>query len=74
MGLPLGAAVSQPAPLALGGPCRGRRLGSPRFSLFRSQQPSSQRTWQLKKSKEAHGKVAISWPEVEEVRAATELR
>lgn len=30
MGLPLGAAVFQPAPLALGGPCRGRRLGSPK--------------------------------------------
>lgn len=35
--------------------------------LFRSQQSSSQKTRQLKKSKEAHAKAAISWPEVEEV-------
>lgn len=37
--------------------------------LFRSHQPSSQKTWQLEKSKEAHARVAISWAEVEEVRA-----
>lgn len=30
MGLPLGAAVLQLAPLALGGPCKGKRLGSPK--------------------------------------------
>nr|XP_048292161.1 probable crossover junction endonuclease EME2 isoform X2 [Myodes glareolus] len=38
-----------------------------------SQQPSSQRTWQLKESKEAHGKVAISWPEVEEALVLLQL-
>ncbi|OBS76441.1 hypothetical protein A6R68_17101 [Neotoma lepida] len=38
-----------------------------------SHQPSSQKTWQLKKSKEAHPKVAISWPEVEEALVLLQL-
>ncbi|KAH0520796.1 putative crossover junction endonuclease EME2 [Microtus ochrogaster] len=48
-------------------------LEAQRFPLFRSQHPSSQRTWQLNKSKEAHGKMAISWPEVEEVLVLLQL-
>ncbi|XP_055460466.1 probable crossover junction endonuclease EME2 isoform X2 [Psammomys obesus] len=38
-----------------------------------SHQPSSQKTWQLKKSKEAHAKVAIRWPEVEEALVLLQL-
>ncbi|XP_051023919.1 probable crossover junction endonuclease EME2 [Acomys russatus] len=38
-----------------------------------SQQPSCQKTQQLKKSKEAHAKVAISWPEVEEALVLLQL-
>ncbi|XP_052050029.1 probable crossover junction endonuclease EME2 isoform X2 [Apodemus sylvaticus] len=34
-----------------------------------SHQPSSQKTWQLEKSKEAHARLALSWPEVEELHA-----
>ncbi|XP_028710491.1 probable crossover junction endonuclease EME2 isoform X2 [Peromyscus leucopus] len=38
-----------------------------------SHQPSSQKTWQLQKSKEAHAEVAISWPEVEEALVLLQL-
>ncbi|KAL1778672.1 putative crossover junction endonuclease EME2 [Sigmodon hispidus] len=38
-----------------------------------SQQPSPQKSRQLKKPKEAHAKVAISWPEVEEALVLLQL-
>ncbi|XP_006971775.1 structure-specific endonuclease subunit EME2 isoform X1 [Peromyscus maniculatus bairdii] len=38
-----------------------------------SHQPSSQKTWQLQKSKEAHAEVAVSWPEVEEALVLLQL-
>ncbi|XP_031209837.1 probable crossover junction endonuclease EME2 isoform X2 [Mastomys coucha] len=38
-----------------------------------SHQPSSQKTWQLKKSKEAHARVTISWAEVEEALVLLQL-
>ncbi|XP_052614614.1 probable crossover junction endonuclease EME2 isoform X2 [Peromyscus californicus insignis] len=38
-----------------------------------SHQPSSQKTWQLQKSKEAHAEVAISWLEVEEALVLLQL-
>ncbi|CAH6786637.1 Eme2 [Phodopus roborovskii] len=38
-----------------------------------SHQPSSQKTWQLKKSKDSHAKVAVSWPEVEEALVLLQL-
>ncbi|XP_040604238.1 probable crossover junction endonuclease EME2 isoform X3 [Mesocricetus auratus] len=56
------------------GPAKARAVGAERSPLFRSHQPSSQKTWPLKKSKDPHANVAISWSEVEEALVLLQLQ